>query len=114
MIINHRKLICYYFDIHHTIYFVVILLLSPATVAYATTDANGGDSVITEKVFISEVNCDGSENLLTGCDHIYEGVPITCNNVNYAGAVCQQGQSLAVQSHIYNTTILTVSDRALL
>ena len=48
--------------------------------------------MIAEEAFIGEVNCNGSETLLTGCDHIYEGVPIGCNNNNAAGAVCQQGQ----------------------
>ena len=68
-------------------------LISLATVVYATTDAER-DRTMIDEVFIGDVDCDGSETLLIGCDPIYEGVPIGCDDGNFAGAVCQKGQIL--------------------
>ena len=58
--------------------------------AYAITgyEVNGGDTVV---VFISSVNCRGTETHLTSCDHIYKGVPIDCDDNDHAGVICRQG-----------------------
>ena len=68
-------------------------MVTLSTVAYAITGYSSANEDTV--VFITSVNCIGSEDKLTSCDYVYRGIPIESCDSGYAGLFCPAGESFS-------------------
>ena len=68
----------------------VLIIITLSTVSYAI-GGYGNEGTV---AVITSVNCIGSEDKLTSCDHVYRGIPIAPCDSGYAGVLCNEGRSI--------------------